>query len=198
MTFKSLIALSFFALMAPLAGCSAESASTATGEEDIASLSDDALVELRIGERLEGLMTSGGEGERDPYKLLVLDLPADQPLTDALILTELLPKMIEGEDGMSPGLQEASLDDAWSDVTADPDPDFFESEQELAAEQAAVVNWRKMKVLFDEHLTGARRVTLGYAFSPGGSIETGAVARVFVGRSATGRVYAIWGVDIWT
>jgi hypothetical protein len=73
----------------------------------------------------------------------------------------------------------------------------FETDAEFAAAQATVEKWKALRALVDANLTGVK----GYHFgsrSPGGSLETGAVALTIVGQTPSGRVVILYGITIWT
>jgi hypothetical protein len=106
--------------------------------------------------------------------------------------------MIPAEQTMVPGLESTPVDEAWAGVTAEPNPDDYDSPQELAAARQEALKWRGVKQLFDAKLTGVKYFDMGYRADPDGTLETGAVAHVFVGRSPSGTIFAIWGIDIWT
>ena len=57
---------------------------------------------------------------------------------------------------------------------------------------------RSVQQLVQAKLTNVKSFDMGYRSSPEGLLEMGAVAHVIVGQTSTGRVIAIWGIDIWT
>jgi hypothetical protein len=195
---KALIAL---LALAVAAGCGASSEPANVAADQALSIPSDAALKDEIDLALRGLSTGGGEGDPDPYKLLIVDLPADHPMTDAVLLGTVLPKMIPPPgptEGMIPGLDSEPIDRAWAGVTADPNPNDYDTPEELAAAREEATKWRGMKQIFDGKLTGVKCFDMGYRSSPEGTLETGAVAHVFVGRSSSGALFAIWGIDIWT
>lgn len=198
---RSLVALLLAA--APLAaGCSsAEPDTQSPGDEQEVVASPDVAVVRALENALVGLETGGGEGDPDAYEVLAVKLARGEAFDDAMLLGKLLPKMIAPEDGSDyiPGLDEHDATEAWSEVTAEPDPADFDGDDEaLEHARAQAAGWTKVKAIFDNRLTGVRRVDLGYRSSPDSSLETGEVAHVFVGRTSTGQIVAVWGIDIWT
>lgn len=186
---KSLLVASFFVLGAPIMGCAADSsAPVEAGEEADVVSSSDAKLKKELGELIAGLETGGGEGDPDPYKVIDYRPKSGEKLDDATLYKRLLPKMLPGRTGEGeafPGMQERPIADEWKDLTADEDP-------------ARAKKWKEVKKFFDANLKGSRALVLGWASSEGGSIETGEVAQVIVGVTASGRIIAIWGVDVWT
>lgn len=190
-----------FALLAPLAvGCADDSAAPAESDEaDVVTASDTAL-KKEIGDAIAGLETGGGEGDPDPYKVADVKLRRGETMTDDVLLKRLLPKLtgVARNDDPIPGLDPTPIAKAWADYTAAPRPEDYETAEELNAAKAAVEKWKNVKKIFDTKLTNVKYFDMGYRSSPQGSLETGAVAHVFVGQSPTGRIIAIWGIDIWT
>lgn len=198
---RSLVALLLAA--APLAaGCSSsEPDSQQPGDEQEVVASPDVAVVRALENALVGVETSGSEGDPDAYEVLAIKPSRREAFDDALLLGKLLPQMIAPEAGsdLIPGLDEHDVAEAWAEVTAEPDPADYEGDDEgLAHARTQASGWRKVKAIFDNRLTGVRRVDLGYRSSPEGSLETGEVAHVFVGQTATGQIVAVWGIDIWT
>jgi len=192
---KSILTASVLALAVPFAaGCSgapdAESAVEANADQsDEAELrvSDTSLLN-QLEHLVQGLETGGGEGDADPYKVMSYMPKRGESYNDTLILKRLLSQMIpmedSGDDKLYPGMQERPAADEWADLISD--------------EPQTAAKWRAVKSFYQKNLKGVRTMTLGWSFRKGGSIETGAVAHVIVGQSASGRVIAIWGIDIWT
>jgi hypothetical protein len=194
----------FFALsLSPLAvvGCADDSSEPApeSDEADVVTATDTAL-KKEIGDAIAGLETGGGEGDADPFKVADVKLRRGETMTDDVLLKRLLPKLmgVSRDDDPIPGLDATPIAKAWADYTATPKAEDYETAEELAAAKAAAEKWKNVKKIFDTKLTNVKYFDMGYRSSPQGSLETGAVAHVFVGQTPTGRIIAIWGIDIWT
>jgi hypothetical protein len=200
MTTKTLVALLVLALAVPAAtGCAADASPAEASEAQEVVAGTDAALKREIAAAIVGLETGGGEGDPDPYKLVDLKLSRGESMTDDVLLARLLPKMMPTDDAEAiPGLDPEPVASAWVGVTAEPTPDDFEDVKELEAAKQTALKWRKVKQIFDAKLTNVKYFDMGYRAFPNGSLETGAVAHVFVGQSSTGRVIAIWGIDIST
>ncbi len=193
--------LALVAVSAPtLAGCANNDAPAVEGATDPLTTASDDDLKRELRDAIEGLETDGGEGEPDAYELTDVELARSEALTDDVLLQRLLPKLFgSGQADGVPGLDPRPISDAWARYTAEPSrADYEGAPDELEAAKQAAAKWRAVQELFDANLTEVRYVDLGYRASPTGSLETGPVAHVFVGRSSTGRVFAIWGIDIWT
>jgi len=189
---KSLLVASLLMISVPFGvGCAAPTESSeapADSDESEVKASNDAKLEKELGALIDGLETGGGEGDADPYKVLGYRPKSGEKFDDALLLKRLLPEMIPAsldEEECFANFQERPAADEWADLTSDEDP-------------ALAAKWKAVKKFFDKNMKNVRTVTLGWAMQPDGSIETGAVAQVIVGQTASGRVIAIWGIDIWT
>lgn len=181
--FKSFFVAAFLSLSA----CAAPvDSSPAAADEAEIKTSSDVKLEKQLEGLLDGLETGGGEGDADPYKVLGYRPKSGEAFDDDLLLTRLLPKMIPASEEAYANFQERPAADEWKDLIDDAD------------DAQTADKWKVVKKFFDKNLTNVRTVTLGWAMEPKGSIETGAVAQVIVGQTASGRVIAIWGVDIWT
>lgn len=115
-------------------------------------------------------------------------------------MKQLLPKLdgFHHSSNYIPGLDPSDIRATWNDLTADPNPTDYASDEELAAAKAEAKQWAEVEALFEGNLQDLRSFVMGYRAYPNSSLETGAVAHVILGRSASGRVIAIYGIDIWT
>jgi hypothetical protein len=166
-----------------------------------AALSD-AEIEAQLGAAIAGLTTGGSEGDPDPYELYVFDLDPGTELTCGFLAPNLIPRMPEFliEPGDSDYIQDCDVEDLeqfWADVTAEPNADELYPE-DLPAAQAAAKQWGEVRAFMEQHLQGRGYFLVGYRYGADGSLETGAVSHTIFGRSATGRVFVIAGIDIWT
>jgi hypothetical protein len=201
-TFKA-IGLLAAALISACAAETAPSPPDATESADVVSSADRAI-ENEIADAINGLFTDGSEGDPDDYEIVTIKLRAGQTLTDAVILARIFPKLDGLEDfgdlTREPGMVEKPIAEAWKNVTAAPDAaDYEDMATELAEARATVAKWKKVKTVFDRRLTNVRYFDMGFRTSySGDSIENGTVAHVFLGQTPSGRVFAIYGIDIWT
>jgi hypothetical protein len=164
------------------------------------ALSDEAIYE-ELSSAVVGLETNGSEGDPDPYQVYVFDLAPDQSLTCEHLTAQLLPQIAEFDpddptDEYIPGCDVGDLAEFFAANTA-PNPDDYDPE-DFPAAQAAAVKWAAVKALMDENLGEQGYYDVGFRYGQDGSLETGPVAFTVIGRSATGRVFAIAGVVIWT
>ncbi len=194
--------LALVALAAPVSlGCANAVDSEVVAGETQDLTSADRELEQELEAALAGLETGGGEGDPDPYRVFGVALGSDEEMTDEVLLERLLPKLFSDAPvgDMIPGLEEQSAAKAWARNVADPDPADWEGDDEgLELAKEAAAKWRAVKAIFDAKLMNVKYFDMGYRSAPGGSLETGEVAHVFVGVSATGRIVAISGIDIWT
>jgi len=201
-TTRTALLLLSLVLAAPFAtGCAADATTDVEqGDEDLVK-SGDAAILRAINDAVSGLETGGGEGDADPYRVTDVKLAKSEAMTDKVLLDKLLPKLpgFEGVDGdVIPGLDPTPIAKAWAMNTEDPNPKDYDDASELAKARADAKQWLRVKAVFDKYLTDVKYFDMGYRASPKGSLETGAVAHVFVGRTASGRIIAISGIDIWT
>jgi hypothetical protein len=163
--------------------------------------SGDAQLMQDVAAAIAGLETGGGEGDPFPYAVVELDLAAGEELTNQVLLKRLLPKFEgmehEGVD-MIAGLEEYNAAANWASLTATPIRSDYDSDADYLSALDASQKWTRVKAIFDQKLTGVRSLVMGYRSFEGGSLETGPVAHVIVGRTASGKVIAIYGIDIWT
>jgi hypothetical protein len=194
------LSLLLLSILPVAAGCVDEPDRSPDVEEADVLSSSDAAIEKEIGGAIVGLETSGGEGEPDPYKVTHLRLRTTEKMTDEVLLRRLLPKLrgVARDDDPIAGLDETPITSAWAELTAEPNASYVQDASVLAKARATAKKWREVKDVVDRTLTNVRYVDMGYRGSPGGSLETGAVAHVIVGQTTSGRVIAIWGIDIWT
>lgn len=189
------------ALTTSVVGCQNDEGAAAAAEDDVIT-STDASFKKELAAAIEGLETGGSEGDPDAYEIADFKLRKGETMTEAVLLARLHPKLdgLNHDDAsdMIAGLDESPIDEAWKDLTADPSADDFDDDESFELEKAQVAKWRNVKKLFDTKLTHVKYFDMGYRSSPTGSLETGAVAHVIVGQTASGRVIAIWGIDIWT
>lgn len=190
--------IAFAALSVPACSSSSD-APTTNGEAEVVSQTDAAL-KSDIASAIAGLETSGSEGDPDPYKVIDLELAGGEQMTNDVLLSKLLPKLtgVARNDDPIPGLDETPIAKAWESYTADPNPAEYNDPAELAKAKDEAAKWKKVKELFDGKLHNVKYFDMGYRSSAHGTLETGAVAHVIVGQSASGRVFAVWGIDIWT
>ncbi len=204
MNILSIVLLAGAVVLAPLAvGCSgatSSDANAAAGDEADVVTQTDAALKKELADAIVGLETGGGEGDADPYKLTDLKLAKNEEMTNDVLLKKLLPKLtgVARTDDPIPGLDETPIAKAWEDYLAEPKPADFDDPADLAKAKEGAAKWRKVKQIVDAKLHNVKYFDMGYRGSANGSLETGAVAHVIVGQSATGRVFAIWGIDIWT
>lgn len=182
-------------------GCANDDASSpdvAAGEQQFSTSADQSLRE-KIAAAIVNLETGGGEGDPDPYKLAEIELAPGEEMTNELLLVRLLPKMIEPFDDYVPGLEEYPVEQMWASYTAEPNPADYDDPEELDTDRQKAASWREVQRLFESELMNVKYFDMGYSSSPGWSLETGEVAHVFVGQSVrTGRIFAVWGIDVWT
>jgi hypothetical protein len=161
----------------------------------------DEQIEEQLAEVIEGLATGGSEGDPDPYEVYVYDLAPETPLTCEFLTTNLIPEMEEflqePDEDFIRDCDVEDLEQFWADATAEPNPDEYDPE-ELPAVQAAARQWVEVRAFMEENLTGRGYYLVGYRYGADGSLETGAVSHTLFGRSATGRVFVVAGIDIWT
>lgn len=202
MTRSTLALLATLALLLPTA-CAADDGGTpatpeAADEQDIVS-SPDALLLADLRSASKGLFIPGSEGDDDPVKVYSLRLRAGESPTPE-ILVERAHKKLQGlaEDGGSDYTRSYDESDAsgWYQDEAPVRADF-ETDAEFAAAQATVEKWKALRALVDANLTGVKGYHFGWR-SPGGSLETGAVALTIVGQTPSGRVVILYGITIWT
>lgn len=161
----------------------------------------DEQIEQQLKEVIEGLATGGSEGDPDPYEVYVFELAPEAPLTCEFLTANLIPQMDEflqePDEDYIPGCDVEDLEQFWADATAEPNPDDYDPE-DLPAAQAAAKQWAEVRSFMEENLTGGGYYLVGYRYGEDGSLETGAVSHTLFGRSATGRVFVVAGIDIWT
>lgn len=199
----------FLALCAPLtAGCAVDTeAPVAESDEAAVVTATDAQMKKEIQDAIAGLETElgGGEADPEPYQLVDAKPRRGEKFDDAFVLKRLMPKM-QGLDhdrkdsNMVPGLDAGDdMNAEWDRLTAEPDADDYQGDAEgLAAAKAGAAKWRAVKAVMTKHLTNIRSMNVGYRLRPGGSLETGAVALMIAGQTASGYVIAIYGIVIWT
>lgn len=183
-------------------GCAADTdAPAAAGDEDDVVTASDKQIEKEISDAVTGLETGGSEGDPDPYKVVSVKLARGETTTDAILLSKILPKLkgLSREDDTFPGMQDGdAIAKYWADVTAAPSRADFDTDEDFAKGQKDAAQWKKVQSVVTARLHDVRSVTLGYSDEKGGSIETGLVAQVIVGITASGRAVVIYGFDVWT
>lgn len=200
----SLILVALAASPLLVAGCAADASSSdpaAAGDEDDVVSASDKQLEQQIRDAVTGLSTSGSEGDPDPYKVVSIKLAKGATTTDDVLLSKILPKLkgLSRSDDTFPGMQDGSkIADYWKEATAAPKRADFDTDADFAQAQKDAAQWKKVQDVVTANLHDVRSVTLGYADSRGGSIETGLVAQVIVGILPSGRAIAIYGFDVWT
>jgi hypothetical protein len=162
----------------------------------------DEQIEAQLEVLLEGLTTEGSEGDPDLYEVYVFDLEPETPLTCGFLAPKLIAQMeeflIEPDDPeFTQDCDVESLKQFWADSMAEPNADEVLPE-DLEAARAAAQRWAEVRAFVEAHLHDRGYFLVGYRFRKDGTLETGAVSHTIFGRSATGRVFVIAGVDFWS
>lgn len=162
----------------------------------------DEQIEAQLEALLDGLTTDGSEGDPDPYEVNVFDLEPETPLTCGFLAPKLIAQMdeflIEPDDpDFIQDCDVESLNQFWADSMAEPDADELLPE-DLEAARAASKRWAEVRAFVEEHLRDRGYFLVGYRFVKDGTLATGAVSHTIFGRSATGRVFVIAGIDFWS
>lgn len=184
-----LVSLSLALGSLALGGCAVEAndgepsaQGEASDEANLTSSQSKVLKEIRAS--VEGLSTSGSEGDPDPFKVTTVTLKAGEKLDAKFLTTRVLPKL--------KGVYQR-------DVDPDYKPAFDKSNDSeifgIFSDESSPTKIKKLETIVRKNLKNVQGGELGYAFMQ--SMDTGAVARCIIGQLGN-TVVVIWGIDIWT